>query len=112
MTTFYYLQRISKPDENFPDKKDTKKTILAYYTLNDIILSMTVGEKDNQKEINQLMTLLESLPKATDLKININDFENVINKLGTEKEKEDFIKESRVVFRQLLKPLTFSKAIS
>ena len=60
-------------DENHPEHKDTKKTILAYYTLNDIILSITVGEKDNQKEINQLMTLLESLPNATDLKININD---------------------------------------
>ena len=54
-----------------PDDKETKKTILAYYTLNDIILSMTVGEKDNQKEINQLMKLLESLPNTTDLKINI-----------------------------------------
>ena len=110
----YFLlpSKYKKPDENFPDNKETKKTILAYYTLNDIILSMTVGEKDNQKEIFQLMTLLESLPKATDLKININDFESVINKLGTEKEKEDFIKESRVVFRQLLTPLTFSKAIS
>ena len=70
---FLLASKNKLPDENHPDNKETKKTILAYYTLNDIILSITVGEKDNQKEINQLMTLLESLPNATDLKINISD---------------------------------------
>lgn len=99
-----YFCLLKLPDETHPNYKDTKKTILAYYTLNDIILSITVGEKDNQREINQLMTLLESLPNATDLKINISELKGVINKLGTEKEKEDFIRESRMVFRQLLKP--------
>jgi hypothetical protein len=97
-------------DENHLNNKDATKTILAYYTLNDIILSITVGEKDNQKEINQLMTLLESLPNAADLKISISELKGVINKLGTEKEKEDFTGESRMVFRQLLKPLPFLKS--
>jgi hypothetical protein len=48
------------------------------------------------------MKLLESLPNATDLKINISELQDVINKLSTEKEKEDFIKESRIVFKQFL----------
>ena len=99
-----YFCLLKLPDETHPNYKDTKKTILAYYTLNDKILSITVGEKDNQREINQLMKLLESLPNATDLKINISELKGVINKLGTEKEKEDFTRESRMVFRQLLKP--------
>ena len=90
------------PDEIHPNYKDAKTTVLAYYTLNDIILSITVGDKDTQREINQLMTLLEDLPNATDLKINISELKEVINKLGTKKEKEDFIEESRVVFRQFL----------
>ena len=102
-----YFCLLKLPDETPLNYKDTKKTILAYYTLNDIILSITVGEKDNQREINQLMTLLESLPNATDLKINISQLKGVINKLDTEKEKEDFIRESRMVFRQLLKPQPF-----
>ncbi len=109
MTTSF-ASKNKLPDENHPDNKDAAKTILAYYTLNDIILSIMVGEKDNQREINQLMVLLESLPNATDLKINISDLKGVINKLDTEKEKEDFIGESRMVFRQLLKPLPFWKA--
>ena len=55
------------------------------------------------------MTLLESLPNASELKINISELKGVINKLGTEKEKEDFTGESRMAFRQLLKPLPFFK---
>jgi len=102
---FYLLASKNElPNDFHPNYKDAKTTILAYYTLNDIILSITVGDKDTQREINQLMTLLEGLPNATDLKINISKLKDVINKLGTEKEKEDFIEESRMVFRQFLSP--------
>jgi hypothetical protein len=74
------------------------------------MLSIRVGEKDNKKEINQLITLLESFPNATDLKINLSDVKVEINKLDIKKEKEDFAGESRMVFRQLFKPLHFLKS--
>ena len=91
-------------DEIHPNYKDAKATILAYYTLNDIILSIIVGDKDTQREINQLMMLLEDLPNTTDLKINISELRDVINKLDIKKENEDFIEESKIVFRQFLSP--------
>ena len=102
----YFIVLASKnqlSEEIHPNFKEAKTTILAYYTLNDIILSITVGEEDNQKEITQLVALLESLPNAADLKINISELEAVVNKLGSEKEKKDFIKESRMVFKQLVR---------
>lgn len=101
---YFLLASKSKlPGESHSDSKGIGKTILAYYTLNDIILSITVGEKDNQREISQLMALLESLPNAADLKVNFGELKGVIDKLGTEKEKEEFIGESRIVFKQILK---------
>ncbi len=90
------------PDEAYSNYKDAKTTILAYYILNDIILSITVGEKDNQREINQLMMFLEDLPNTTDLRINISELKGIINKLGTAKENEDFVEESRMLFRQFI----------
>ena len=77
---------------------------MACYILNDIILSITIGEKDNQRETSQLMTLLESQSSTSDLKINISELKSAMEKLGTAKEKEEFIKESRKVFRRFLSP--------
>ena len=88
--------------EMHPNYNDAKTTMLAYYTLNDIILSITVGDKETQKEINELITLLGKLPNPTDSKVTINALKDLINKLGTEKEKEDVIEETRMVLRQFL----------
>jgi hypothetical protein len=50
------------------------------------------------------MTLLESQSSTSDLKINISELKSAMEKLGTAKEKEEFIKESRKVFRRFLSP--------
>jgi hypothetical protein len=101
----YFCSLTSKnklPEEIHPNYKEAKATILAYYTLNDIILSIIVGDKDAQREIDELIMLLEALPKVPDLKIKTSDIKDIINKLSTEKEKEAFIEESRMLFRQFL----------
>jgi hypothetical protein len=88
-----------------PNYHDAKTTILAYYTLNDIILGMIVGDQEIGKESNELVTMLDDLSKGTDLKINVEAIKDIINKLGMEKGEESVIEESRAVFRQQLKEL-------
>jgi phenylalanyl-tRNA synthetase beta subunit len=79
--------------------------ILAYYTLNDIILGTVVEDEEVGKERNELMTVLDDLSKVTGLKINVDAVKDVVNKLGVEKERESVIEESRAVFVQQLKDL-------
>jgi hypothetical protein len=88
-----------------PNYHDAKTTILAYYTLNDIILGTIVGDEEIGKESNELVMMLDDLSKGTDLKINVDAMKDIINKLGMEKGKESVIEESRAVFRQQLKEL-------
>ncbi|MCJ7631007.1 hypothetical protein MUP77_01205 [Candidatus Bathyarchaeota archaeon] len=88
-----------------PNYHDAKTTILAHYTLNDIILGTIVGDEEIGKESNELVMMLDDLSKGTDLKINIDAIKDIINKLGMEKGKESVIEESRAVFRQQLKEL-------
>jgi hypothetical protein len=88
-----------------PNYHDAKTTILAYYTLNDIILGTIVGDEEIGKESNELVTMLDDLSKGTDLKINVEAIKDIINKLGMEKGEESVIEESRAVFRQQLKEL-------
>jgi hypothetical protein len=88
-----------------PNYQDTKTTIIAYYTLNDIILGTIVGDQEIGKESNELVMMLDDLSKGTDLKINVDAIKDVINKLGMEKGKESVIEESRAVFIQQLKEL-------
>jgi hypothetical protein len=88
-----------------PNYHDAKTTILAYYTLNDIILGTIVGDEEIGKESNELVMILDDLSKGTDLKINVDAMKDIINKLGMEKGKESVIEESRAVFRQELKEM-------
>jgi len=42
-------------DEIHPNCHDAKTTILAYYTLNDVILGTIVGDEETRKEISELL---------------------------------------------------------
>jgi hypothetical protein len=92
-------------DEIHPNCHDAKTTILAYYTLNDVILGTIVGDEEIGRESNEIVTMLDELSKRTDLKINVEALKGVINKLGIKKGNESVIKESRMVFRQQLKAI-------
>jgi hypothetical protein len=106
---YEYFSGLTSQNEIFeqthPNYQDAKTTIIAYYTLNDIILGTIVGDKEVGKERNELVMMLDDLSKGTDLKINVDAIKDVINKLGMEKGKESVIEESRAVFRQQLKEL-------
>ena len=106
---YEYFSGLTSQNEIFeqthPNYQDAKTTIIAYYTLNDIILGTIVGDKEVGKERNELVMMLDDLSKGTDLKINVDEIKDVINKLGMEKGKESVIEESRAVFRQQLKEL-------
>jgi hypothetical protein len=91
------------PEQTRPNYIDAKTTILAYYTLNDVILGTIVGDEEIGKESNALVTMLENLSKVTDLKMDVDAVKDVVSKLGVEKGKESVIEESRALFRQQLK---------
>jgi hypothetical protein len=102
----YFNELTSKtesPEQTHPNYSDAKTTILAYYTLNDVILSTIVGDEEIGKESNALVMMLEDLSKVTDLKIDVVAFKDATNKLVMEKGKESVIEESRALFRQQLK---------
>jgi hypothetical protein len=92
-------------EQTHPNYNDAKTIILAYYTLNDIILGTIVGDKEIGKERNALVMMLDDLSKATDSKIDIDAVKDAINKLAKEKGQESVIEENRAVFKQQLKEL-------
>jgi hypothetical protein len=104
----YFSESTAKteiPEQIHPNYHDAKATILAYYTLNDIILGVIVGDEEIGKESKELVTMLEALSKVTDSKITVDAVKDVVNKLVMEKGKENFIEESRAALRQQLKEL-------
>jgi hypothetical protein len=79
--------------------------MMAYYTLNDIILGIIVGDEQIGKETNELAKLMAKLSTETNLKMDIDAIKEWANKLRVEKGKESVIEESRAVFAQQLKEL-------
>jgi hypothetical protein len=88
-----------------PNNDDARKVILAYYTLNDIVLGILVEDEEIRKESNELAAMLGDLSKITGLQISVDAFKAVINKLDIEKDRENVIEESRAVFAQQLQAL-------
>jgi uncharacterized protein (DUF2267 family) len=93
------------PAQIHPNPADAKKVILAYYTLNDIILGMVVGDEEVGKESNELVAVLDDLAKSTGLTIDVTAVKDAVNKLGVEQEKESVIEESRTLLMQQLNAL-------
>jgi hypothetical protein len=106
---YEYFSGLTSTNEFFerihPNYHDARTTVLAYYTLNDIILGTIVGDQEIGKEGDELVMILDDLSKGADLKINGKTIKDIINKLGVEKGEESVIEESRAVFRQQLKEL-------
>ena len=89
-------------EDTHPNYRDAKTALLAYYTLNDLILSLTVGDKDTQKETTALSTLLEKLPNADASKEKITELTELVNRLVKERGNEDSAEEARTAFRSFL----------
>jgi hypothetical protein len=106
---YEYFSRLTSTnkfiEQMHPNYDDAKTTILALFTLNDIILGTIVGDEEIGKEGNELVIMLEDLSKRSDSKKDVDAIKDIINKLSVEKGKESVIEESRAMFRQQLKEL-------
>ena len=89
--------------EAHPNFRDAKATILAYYTLNDLLLGKIVGEKDNKKESLVLETALQNLAKETNFKVKFEDLMDSFDKMGSDVDVESVIEDSREIFKEQLK---------
>jgi hypothetical protein len=88
--------------ENTPNFMSAKVMIISYYMLNDLLLGKVVGDIENKKEINQLENVLQTLANNTDFKVNIETFKVSLDKVISENDLENFIAESRGVFKEQL----------
>jgi hypothetical protein len=102
---FYNLKLEEDQLETHPNSKDTKAVILAYYTLNDILLGKIVGEKDIKEEILVLETALRDLGNETNVKVNVEKLKSCIDMVGVESDNLTVIDDARGIFREQLKQL-------
>lgn len=103
---YEYFSGLASENESLeqihPNYHDAKTTILTYYVLNDVILGTIVGDEEIQKEINELVMMLNDLSKEASPKIDVDAIKENIDKLCAEKEMENIIEESRAAFIQQL----------
>jgi len=57
--------------ESSPNFEHTEALLLAYYTLNDLILARVVGDKDTKKEADYLAEKLKGLSDSTNFKVEV-----------------------------------------
>jgi len=88
-----------------PNFLQTKTAILAYYTLNDLLLAKVVGDKDSKKEETYLDELLKSLSEGTNVKVESEQLLIEVGKFGSEENREDVAEGVRGLFREQLKLL-------
>ena len=100
-----YFERLNVDDdfkESAPNFKSSKAIILAYYTLNDLILAKVVDANEITKETHQLESVLQILANNNSFKIDIEALMVNIGKVIPENELENFIVRSRGIFKEAL----------
>jgi hypothetical protein len=97
-----------KPEDdlaNFnPNFAHAKATLLAYYTLNDLMLAKVVGEKDSKKEVAYLEEMLKQL-EGTSVQFDLEALLGTVEKVVVEAERWNAVFEVREIFREQLKQL-------
>jgi len=88
-----------------PNFNDAKSLTLAYYTLNDIFFGTTVGDKEIEKEKNELWEMLNELSKTIECEIDIKAVKKTTDRLGNEVNMENLVEENRAIFRQQFEDL-------
>src|SRR5665647_3092912 len=97
-TIFEYFNDLSIDDDfkdSVPNFQSAKAIILAYYTLNDLLLGKLVGDKENKKESHQLESALEILSNNTSFKVNIEELRVNIENLTPDNDLEGVIDNAR-----------------
>ena len=91
-----------------PNYDDVKQMALAYYILNDIIFGTIVGDKEIEKEKNELLERLDELSKTMEYKIDTEVIKRATDSLAralNDENKESLVVENRAVFRQQFEDL-------
>ena len=88
-----------------PNFQNVKALILAYYTLNDLLLGKVVGDKENKEENSQLEMVLQNLANETNFKVNIDELMDSIDRTSLESDRESVIEKSRGIFKEQLSQL-------
>ena len=108
-TIFEYFNDLSIDDDfkdSIPNFQSAKAIILAYYTLNDLLLGKLVGDKENKNESHQLESALEILSNNTGFKVNIEDLRVNIENLTPDNDLEGVIDNARGIFKEQLKQIS------
>jgi hypothetical protein len=87
-----------------PNFEHAKSAVLAYYTLNDLLLAKVVGEKDSGKEVAYLEEVLKTFD-GTSVNVDLVALLGIINGAAAESERDNAVFEVRALFREQLKQL-------
>jgi hypothetical protein len=108
-TIFEYFDGLSVDDdlkESVPNFQSAKAIVLAYYTLNDLLLGKLVGDKENNKESHQLESALEALSNNASFQVNIEELRIIMENLNSEDDFGTVIVNIRGIFKKQLKQIS------
>ena len=102
---YRYFNSLSLDDdfkESRPNFQIAKDVVLAYFMLNDLLLGMVVGDKENKEENSQFEIVLQNLAAEANFKVDTDELKGLINKIGLDGDKGSVIKSSRGIFKEYL----------
>jgi hypothetical protein len=100
---YSYFESLSLVDdlkESVPNFANAKAIVLSYFKLNYLLLGKVAGEKENDKEYDQLESVLELLANNTNFKVNMEALKASIDKVIPENYSESAIADSREIFKK------------
>jgi hypothetical protein len=89
-----------------PNYCDAQIGIRAYYTLNDIILGVEVGDEETVKESAEFSKMLDQLTKETHAVVNTDVLKDIASKIARAKGAENAVPECRALFKKQLEEIT------
>ena len=107
----YFVALASKREASaqvHPNFRDAQNALRAYYTLNDIVLSIEVGDEETAKESYELSKMLSQLAKEIQIARDAVLLKETVSKLVRAKGAEETVVECRALLRAHLSELTKS----
>ena len=103
-----YFEGLKQDDdlkENSLSLQNANAVILAYYTLNDLLLGKVIGEQDNIKESLALKSVLLGLANQSNVKVNFDELNESLGRLDFKADSENVVEHTRAIFKEPLKQL-------
>ena len=96
-----------KPDDDLKENslrlQNANAVILAYYTLNDLLLGKVIGETDIIKESLALKSVLLGLANQSNVKVNFDELNESLGRLDFKADSENVVEHTRAIFKEPLK---------